>query len=110
MSGSDKRLYPRIEANVYIDMTGDEILLFHAIENISLGGISVSSSNVENKGAMVELVLNFPGRDDALECMGEVVWTRDGNPPSMGIMFTSLTDQDKEFLKEFLSKSDQFYS
>jgi hypothetical protein len=38
------REYPRYEVNAYVDYTGNEVLLYHRIQNISLGGICIQSS------------------------------------------------------------------
>lgn len=110
MSGIEKRRYPRIEANVYVDYTGEEVLLFHAIENISLGGISIVAPTVERIGTTVELVLNFPDGKELLECFGEVVWSHEGEEGRMGIKFLSLNEAQKTRLKEFLSRLDTFYT
>lgn len=110
MSGIEKRRYPRIEANVYVDYTGEEVLLFHAIENISLGGISIVAPTVERIGTTVELVLNFPDGGEQLECFGEVVWSHEGEEGRMGIKFLSLNDEQKTRLKEFLARLDTFYT
>lgn len=110
MSGADQRKYPRIEANAYVDYTGNEVLLFHAIENISLGGLSITAPTVEKVGRTVELVLNFPDSSSSLECMGEVVWSHEDEEGRMGIKFLDLTSEQKRLLKEFLSKIDSFYA
>jgi uncharacterized protein (TIGR02266 family) len=110
MSGIDQRRYPRIEANVYVDYTGEEVLLFHTIENISLGGISIVAPTVEKIGTTVELVLNFPDNPLNLECFGEVVWSHEGEEGRMGIKFLSLTEDQKTRLRAFLARIDTFYA
>lgn len=111
MSGIEKRLYPRIEANAYVDITGDDVVLFHSVENISLGGISIVAPTVENSGTTVELVINFPDEENSqLECLGEVVWSHEGEDGLMGIKFLNLTDEQKTMLKTFLARIDSFYA
>ena len=54
------REFPRFEVNAYVDYTGNEVLLFHRIQNISLGGVCIQTTGVEEVGTLVDLVLNFP--------------------------------------------------
>jgi len=110
MGGIDQRRYPRIEANAYVDYTGEEVLLFHTIENISLGGISIIAPSVEEVGTLVELVVNFPEEDIQLDCVGEVVWSHEGEEGRMGIKFINLSDEEKLKLKEYLAQIDTFYA
>ncbi len=37
--GNELREHPRFEVTAYVDYAGTEVLLYHRIENISLGGI-----------------------------------------------------------------------
>ncbi len=108
--GKEQRRYPRIEANVYVDYTGEEILLFHRIENISLGGISIIAPSVEKVGTIVELAINFPDEEQVVECLGEVVWSREDEDGQMGIKFTNLEGESRQALKGFLAKNDPFYA
>lgn len=110
MSGIEKRQYPRIVANVYIDYTSEQILLFHKIENISFGGISIVAPTVEKVGTTVELAINFPEKKVQIECLGEVVWSHEADEGRMGIKFLNLGDDQKASLREFLAKLDPFYA
>ena len=61
-----KTQFPRYEVNAYVDYTGNEMLLFHRIQNISLGGVCIKTSGVEEIGTIVDLVLNFPDLDASI--------------------------------------------
>ena len=78
------REFPRFEVNAYVDYTGNEVLLFHRIQNISLGGVCIQTSGVEEVGTMVDLVLNFPDLDASIAVTGEVVWANREPPMDMG--------------------------
>ena len=110
MAGAEKRRYPRIETNAYVDYTGEEVLLFHAIENISLGGISIKAPAVERVGTTIQLVVNFPEDNYQLDCLGEVVWSHEGEEGLMGIKFLNHTGEQKAKLKDFLSRVDAIYT
>ena len=73
-SPDQTREFPRFEVNAYVDFTGNEVLLFHRIQNISLGGVCIETSGVEEVGTLVDLVLNFPELDASIAVKGEVVW------------------------------------
>ena len=38
------REFPRFEVNAYVDYTGNEVLLFHRIQTISLGGVCIQTT------------------------------------------------------------------
>jgi uncharacterized protein (TIGR02266 family) len=96
------RAFPRFEVNAYVDYTGSEVLLYHKIQNISLGGICIQSSSVEDLGTVVDLVLNFPDFDASIAVRGEVVWVNREPPMDMGIRYLDLDDDHKDTLKRYL--------
>ncbi len=98
------RLYPRVEVSVTVDINAEDVLLYHRIENISLGGVCVKTSSLEPVGSRVEVVVNMPDSQDELEVMGEVVWTSDQPDSKMGIRFLDMNDTVKETLRTFLYK------
>lgn len=97
------RAFPRFDLKAYVDYTGSEVLLFHKIQNISLGGICIQSSAVEALGTIVDLVLNFPDLDSTIAVKGEVVWANGEPPMDMGIRYTDLDDDRKDTLRRYLS-------
>ena len=97
------REYPRYEVNAYVDYTGNEVLLYHRIQNISLGGICIQSSGVEDVGTMVDLVINFPDLQASLSIKGEVVWVNREAPMDMGIRYVDMDNERKEMLRKYIS-------
>jgi uncharacterized protein (TIGR02266 family) len=97
------RAFPRLELNVYVDYTGSEVLLFHKVQNISLGGICIQSASVEDVGTVVELVLNFPDLDASLAVQGEVVWANREAPMDMGIRYVDLDNERRDTLRKYLA-------
>lgn len=104
MSSADgrQRAFPRFEVNAYVDYTGQEVLLFHKIQNISLGGVCIQSAGVEEVGTTVDLVLNFPDLDASIALKGEVVWVNREPPTDMGIRYLDLDDDRKDTLRKYL--------
>lgn len=101
--GEHPRAFPRLELNAYVDYTGSEVLLYHKVQNISLGGICIQSAAVEDVGTMVDLVLNFPDLEATIGVKGEVVWANHDAPMDMGIRFIDLDDDRKDTLRRYLS-------
>ncbi len=100
---SDKRQHPRFEVTAYVDYAGTELLLYHRIENISLGGICIQTSSVEDVGTLVDLVINFPDLDTSIAVQGEVVWANRELPMDMGIRYVDLDDQRRDTLRRYIA-------
>lgn len=102
-SHDDKRIFPRFEVTAYVDYAGSEVLLYHRIENISLGGICIQTASVEDVGTIVDLVINFPDLDTSIAVQGEVVWANREPPMDMGIRYVALDDERRETLKRYIA-------
>lgn len=97
------REFPRYEVNAYVDFTGNEVVLFHRIQNISLGGICIQSVGVEEVGTVVDLVINFPELNASLQVKGEVVWVNREAPQDMGIRYVDLDNERKDTLRKYIN-------
>jgi hypothetical protein len=107
MSAEDRktRQFPRYEVNALVDFTGTEVLLYHKIQNISLGGLSLQSPIIEEVGTVVDLVINFPDLGgSALSLRGEVVWANREPPMDMGIRYIDMDDEKREILRKYLAR------
>lgn len=102
----DHRRHKRIEVNAYVDYTGSDVMLYHRIENISLGGICIEVPSPEPPGTQVELCINFPDLGErAIEVRGEVVWVGELPPRLMGIRFIDVTPDTQLSLVQYLAAS-----
>jgi uncharacterized protein (TIGR02266 family) len=101
-NGELPREHPRYELNAYVDFTGTEVLLYHRIQNISLGGVCIQSSGVEDVGTTVDLVINFPDLSSSLSLRGEVVWVNRDPPMDMGIRYVDLDQERRETLRKYI--------
>jgi uncharacterized protein (TIGR02266 family) len=90
--------------SAYVDYTGSEVLLYHRIQNISLGGICISSPSIEEVGTVVDLVINFPEPGTSLAVRGEVVWANRDPPQDMGIRYVDIDDEKRETLRQYISR------
>ena len=64
------REFPRFEVNAYVDYTSNEVLLFHRIQNISLGGLCIQCEAAEEIGTEVDLLVHFPDLGSSLSPAG----------------------------------------
>jgi Tfp pilus assembly protein PilZ len=99
------REHPRYEVSAYVDYTGgSELLLYHQIQNISLGGICISSPSTEEVGTLVDLVINFPDLGKSMSLRGMVVWANREPPQDMGIRYVDLDEGRRETLKQYIDR------
>lgn len=103
-SHREKREHPRYEVTAYVDYSGSEVLLYHRIENISLGGICIQTTAVEEVGTVVDLMINFPDLDTSIAVQGEVVWCNREPPMDLGIRYIDLDDERRETLRRYLAQ------
>jgi uncharacterized protein (TIGR02266 family) len=101
---TDARKFPRYEVSAYVDYTGTEVLLYHRIQNISLGGICISTPSIEEVGTMVDLVINFPELGTSLVLRGEVVWANREPPMDIGIRYVDLDEAKRETLQSYINR------
>ena len=106
MADYKARSHTRYEFTAYIDVSNDddELVLFNRIENLSLGGISFASPTAMEPGGRIEVAINFPDTDETVEVMGEVAWSRPGNPCTVGLKFIDLAGQKREIVRKYLER------
>jgi len=105
MPEADRRAreFPRYEVSAYVDYTGSEVLLYHRIQNISLGGICITTPSLEEVGSVVDLVINFPELGTSLALRGEVMWANREPPMDMGIRYVDLDEERKDTLRKYIN-------
>lgn len=97
------RAHPRYEVQAYVDITGSDLLLYHRIQNLSLGGICIQTSTLEEVGSAVDVVLNFPDLGSQVAIRGQVVWANREPPQDVGIRWVDLDEERRELLKKFIA-------
>jgi len=101
--GDTPRAFPRYEIDAYVDVTGGNVLLYHRIQNISLGGVCIQTANLAEVGSPVDVVLNFPDLGAQLSLRGQVAWANRTPPQDVGIRWVDLDDERRELLKRYIS-------
>jgi uncharacterized protein (TIGR02266 family) len=101
-----QRQHPRYEVNAYVDVTGHDVLLYHRIRNLSLGGICIQTGSIEPVGTLVDVVITFPELKAELSLRGEVVWANLQHPMDMGIRWFEMTDDQRALLRDYVLRCD----
>lgn len=103
MGDYTERTHPRVKVSATIDISGEDLQLFNHIENISLGGACITTSQEPCKlGTEVELTVNFPDNGGELTVVGEVVWCSPVPDSVMGVRFLNLAGETREKLQDYL--------
>lgn len=103
MAPQEPRAFPRYEVQAYVDVTGPDVLLYHRIQNISLGGICIQTSTLAEVGTMVDVVITFPDLGAEISLRGQVVWANREPPQDVGIRWVELDEERKALLQKYIA-------
>ena len=100
----DKRRSPRIPLDVRVNYDFDAIA--HS-KDISEGGICLITEQALEKGKMLNLVFQLPGRHKPIEAIGKVMWCRKSLEylHEIGISFWQIKAKEHQEIKEYLEQS-----
>jgi hypothetical protein len=87
--------------NATADVIGDEVMLAHPLEDISLGGCRFAGPAWEPEGSEIQLVLGFAG-GTSVPVAGLVVRA---NERDMGVRFHQITDEQKWALRKCMRET-----
>jgi PilZ domain len=105
---SDRRRYPRVQADVVCRPAG--VGIFHHARNtrnISLGGVCVFSDQQFARGTRLDLDVLLPDGAGTVRCWAEVVWAVALGPDAparfdVGLRFTDMAPSDVQRLAAVL--------
>lgn len=103
----EKRAHPRYEVTAYVDYSGNEVLIYHRVENISLGGICIRTTSIEEIGTTVDLIISFPELNASIAVQGEVVWVNQEHPMDMGIRYLDLDEEKRQVLRRYITATSK---
>ncbi len=100
MTENNQRQHVRISGEAYIDYTGNEVLMFQKIIDVSVGGVKIVATQLEEAGTEVYVDLHFPELNNKVAyAEGVIAWVNNGQ---MGIKFTTISEEDKKIINEFV--------
>ena len=100
MAEKKRRQYIRISGEAYVDYTGNEVMMYRKIIDVSVGGVKIHATELEEVGTEVYVDIHFPELGDKVAyAEGVVVWVKDSR---MGIKFTNISQKDRDIINEFV--------
>ena len=110
LPASQRRSYPRVDAEFEIDFASEHTFFSGFSENLSDGGLFVATYNKRTLGERLHVRFTLPGLERPIDATVEVRWLRDYDPhmessiPGFGASFVDLDDADREAIHRFLKK------
>lgn len=115
--GLEQRSFGRaaISLNVRLTEESSDIGIDFGASNLSEGGIFVKSSLLWEPGQIFRISFVLPGAEKEINVRGVVARSddkyslfaeRDLSVPGMGIKFLDLSAEDRQMIKEFVSKRE----
>ena len=106
----EKRKHSRIAKKIKSEVHSEEIMTYSTTQNLSQGGIFITTPEPLQIGTQIELSLNFPD-DDPIDVKGIVRWHRDevGDDikAGMGIEFIEIAEGKIDTIKKNISNKDE---
>jgi hypothetical protein len=84
------RKFLRKRDEVYVDFPDRANVMDWQVENISCGGLRVTGTLADGPGSTLRCIVSFPAAGVDIEAMVRVVWSREGSPPELGLVFADL--------------------
>ena len=116
--GKENRVFERkeISLNIKVRESGDDYDIDFPLVDLGEGGIFIQSSILWEPGQLFDLTFKLPDSNRIIECKGEVARTedkyfldnfskKDDPTPGMGIKFVEMSNEDKEFLRQFIKNN-----
>ncbi len=99
--GIERREEDRTQATLRVEYQGASDLLIDYTENLSKGGVFISTDHAFEKGETISLLLSFPGLVNPFKVRGLVAWCKTDGDPGVGIEFQDVQGQE---LEEFIRR------
>ncbi len=110
----NQRSTPRISVELEVTLTGAHNFFTGFTQNISEGGIFISTHQVFPIGTTFQISLTVEKRK--IDIPARVMWVREDTPflpkgidPGMGLIFTEINDEDKELIQDFLRRKEPLF-
>ena len=97
-----QRKYPRYEVQAIAKRPRDPQPSSSNVKNLSLGGICIECSEVQEIGSHIEIGISFPALGGNVSVLCEVIWANRREPKEMGLRFVSLDETSKNLLNQHL--------
>ena len=97
MAGEERRRYPRIPVEIFIEYEALEQFFKDYVTNISRGGIFIQTETPLPIGTKLYIRFLLPGSQEVIKTEGEVVWrSEEGKQRGMGVAFKKLDREARD--------------
>jgi len=98
----------RVEKTLSLNYKDKQSFVDAYTENVSNGGLFITTENPFEQGEQFLLELQLPGLSDSMKIKCEVAWARKqgeetDDPNGMGVKFVEITKRDNQTLKQYLN-------
>jgi uncharacterized protein (TIGR02266 family) len=101
----ERRGGDRLELKVSVTAGSDSNFYLGMTENISRGGLFISTSSMPDVGTTMEINLELPDGGPPMRVVGEVRWHKkhrdNEGSPGYGLRFVSLSIKDEARIRDF---------
>jgi uncharacterized protein (TIGR02266 family) len=113
-SSDNRRIHSRFGVDLDVSLASDHNFYAGFAENISTGGLFISTYKLKVVGERMDITLNLPGREEPIKTIGEVRWIREYSEsshvgPGMGIRFVDLDPDDILVIAEFVKGREPLF-
>ncbi len=107
-SDDDRREWPRIPVETWVEESSDRELYFQRGANISVGGIFLQRTIPHTRGTVINLRFTLPGDASPVKVRGEIVNVGDhADDLGMGVKFLDLDDDDRKRIESFIARTEK---
>lgn len=115
-SPAERRTAIRHELEVQVDFESEHNFYTGLTQDISTGGLFVSTNQIKKVGDRVRLKFSLPNQGVEVEVETEVRWVRETSSlqrndcePGMGLRFINLTPAAKQVIETFLKERESLF-
>lgn len=103
--GSERRRYPRIPVEMWVQESRDRELYFERAANLSEGGVFLENTIPHPMGTLVQLEFTLPGDSAPIRARGKIVSSMGGGSDlGMGVQFVDLDPEIARRIRAFIEK------
>jgi uncharacterized protein (TIGR02266 family) len=111
-NGQEGRIAPRVDLEVDVTFESEHNFYTGFTQNISSGGLFISTHQLKPVGSTIVLKFSIPGIEQALEVQAVVRWIRDYgdvDKVGMGVQFVNLQPAVQNAINQFLQQRDSIF-
>jgi uncharacterized protein (TIGR02266 family) len=109
-----RREHERVSVDLEVSVGSENNFYAGLAENLSAGGIFITTHQLHKVGAKIELSLRMPDSEETFDVVGEVRWVRVYNehsdtPPGVGIRFNELSPGVSAAIARFVGQREPLF-